>query len=263
MPAATKKRPALATEASEGKAHEMGESPEEETREGSEPESAPSFKTNRKRSAKNANNTKAPMDTEGCGCGGGKAKKCTCDGGCGGYAKKIDRNDALTAQEYLAACDLGIQDRSRPYIRARLDTADRLDKKCGGSGIPDNAKCSKGGGPGVGGVLMGAAAVAGAAGLASVAHSALKNKAEKEAKLARVNQLRKRGKAGKNVARALLSKFTAERENSPARQRRKEKNPKRLPMAKVERRVRRHGKVIVLNSMYADGFSPDLTQLGL
>lgn len=121
---------------------EAGESPEEETREGSETEAAPrGRRTNRRRSAKNANNTKAPMDGAGCGCGGGKAKKCTCDGGCGGYAKKMDRNDALTPQEYLAACDLGIQGRSRQYIRARLDAAGRLDKKCGASGIADNKKC--------------------------------------------------------------------------------------------------------------------------
>ena len=30
------------------------------------------------------------------------------------------KNDALTPQEYLKACDLGIQNRSRIYIRARL-----------------------------------------------------------------------------------------------------------------------------------------------
>lgn len=133
-------------EAEESKAHEAGESPEEETREGSEPEEAPrGSRTNRKRSAKNANNTKAPMDGESCGCGGGKGKKCTCDGGCGGgYAKKMDRNDALTPQEYLAACELGIQGRSRTYIRARLDAAERLDLKCGKGSISQGEKCTKG-----------------------------------------------------------------------------------------------------------------------
>lgn len=148
MPAATKKRPLMEPEAGESKAHEAGESPEEETREGSEAEEAPrGSRTNRKRSAKNANNTKAPMDGESCGCGGGKgkAKKCTCDGGCGGgYAKKMDRNDALTPQEYLAACDLGIQGRSRSYIRARLDAEERLDLKCGNGSISPGEKCTKG-----------------------------------------------------------------------------------------------------------------------
>lgn len=148
MPAVTKKRPLMEPEAGESKAHEAGESPEEETREGSEPEEAPrGSRTNRKRSAKNANNTKAPMDGESCGCGGGKgkAKKCTCDGGCGGgYAKKMDRNDALTPQEYLAACDLGIQGRSRSYIRARLDSEERLDLKCGNGSISPGEKCHKG-----------------------------------------------------------------------------------------------------------------------
>lgn len=149
MPAVTKKRPLMEPEAGESKAHEAGESPEEETREGSEPEEAPrGSRTNRKRSAKNANNTKAPMDGESCGCGGGKgkAKKCTCDGGCGGgYAKKMDRNDALTPQEYLAACDLGIQGRSRSYIRARLDAEERLDLKCGNGSISQGETCHKGG----------------------------------------------------------------------------------------------------------------------
>lgn len=148
MPAATKKRPLMEPEAGESKAHEAGESPEEETREGSEPEEAPrGSRTNRKRSAKNANNTKAPMDGESCGCGGGKgkAKKCTCDGGCGGgYAKKMDRNDALTPQEYLAACDLGIQGRNRSYIRARLDSEARLDLKCGRGSISQGEHCRKG-----------------------------------------------------------------------------------------------------------------------
>jgi hypothetical protein len=138
-------------EPGEGKAHEMGETPEEETREGAEPDDKPIYKTNRKRSAKGATNTKAPMDGEGCGCGGsGRKGKASCDGGCGGYAKK-DRNDALTPQEYLAACELGIQGRSRPYIRARLDTAMNLtpstvraDLKCGRGSISQGEKCTKG-----------------------------------------------------------------------------------------------------------------------
>ncbi len=98
----------------------------------------------RKRSAKNAHNTKAPMDGD-CGC---KAKdpkgKASCDGSCGGYAKKTDRNDALTPQEYLKACELGIHNRSRAYIRARLDSAARLDLKCGAGAISEGEKCTKG-----------------------------------------------------------------------------------------------------------------------
>jgi hypothetical protein len=104
----------------------------------------------RKRSAKNANNTKAPMDggmygkkpMDGeCGCKGKKGGKC--DGSCGGAMRK--RGDAaLTPHEYLDACDLGIQDRSRSYIRARLDAAERLDLKCGKGAISKGEKCTKG-----------------------------------------------------------------------------------------------------------------------
>jgi hypothetical protein len=116
--------------------------------------SKPKAKTNRKRSAKNAHNTKAPMDgqplllldKESCGCMS-KGRKGKCDGSCGkaikdgGYAKKMD---ALTPQEYLAACELGIQGRSRPYIRSRFDTAERLDLKCGRGAISEGEKCTKG-----------------------------------------------------------------------------------------------------------------------
>ena len=69
---------------------------------------------------------------------GGKPMK---DGACG---MTKGRKDALTAQEYLAACDMGIQDRARTYIRARLDTADRLDLKCGKGAISQGEKCNKG-----------------------------------------------------------------------------------------------------------------------
>jgi len=113
----------------ESAAHESTESAEEETREGAEAADTPVGKTNRKRGAKNAKATKAPMDS---------------DCGCGGSAKKMDRNDALTPQEYLAACDLGIQGRSRPYIRARLDAAARLDLKCGNGSISQGEKCHVG-----------------------------------------------------------------------------------------------------------------------
>ena len=200
-------------EAEESKAHEAGESPEEETREGSEPEEAPrGSRTNRKRSAKNANNTKAPMDGESCGCGGGKgkAKKCTCDGGCGGgYGKKMDRNDALTPQEYLAACDLGIQGRSRQYIRARLDAAERLDKKCGASGIAENKKCnvgtgSSGHGSSLGNALkvIGAGAALGAAGVAGVAMYQRHQRNMQTAKSAvkKANEVRFKANAGIRAA---------------------------------------------------------------
>jgi len=105
----------------------------------------------RKRSAKGAKNTKPakdgygmkkPMDAEGCSGGPScmsKGCKGKCDGSCG---KKMD---SLTPHEYLAACDLGIQGRSRPYIRARLDAvAARLDLKCGKGAISEGEKCSKG-----------------------------------------------------------------------------------------------------------------------
>jgi hypothetical protein len=102
----------------------------------------------RKRSAKGANNTKPaadgygmkkPMDAE-CGCSGKKGGKC--DGNCGSMRK---RSDSLTPLEYLAACDLDIQDRSTTYIRARLDTAEaRADLKCGKGAISEGEKCTKG-----------------------------------------------------------------------------------------------------------------------
>lgn len=60
----------------------------------------------------------------------------------------MKKMDSLTPQEYLTACELGIQNRSRTYIRARLDTAERLDKKCGASGIADNKTCHVGRGKG-------------------------------------------------------------------------------------------------------------------
>lgn len=142
MPSSTK-RFRMEPESGESLAHENAESSSEEVREGSESEEASARpRTSRRRSARGAKQTKAPMDGESCGCGGGRAKKCTCDSGCSSYGKKMDRNDALTPQEYLAACDLGIQGRPRSYIRARLDAATvRLDKKCGASGIADNKEC--------------------------------------------------------------------------------------------------------------------------
>ena len=70
-----------------------------------------------------------------------KGKDCGC----------THKNDALTPQEYLDACDLGIQDRSRIYIRARLDAGtfaagkgSRKGKKCGNSYIPAQSTCNQG-----------------------------------------------------------------------------------------------------------------------
>jgi len=82
---------------------------------------------------------KKPMDGE-CDCRGKKG--CKCDGSCGSMRK---RGDSLTPQEYLAACDMGIQDRSTAYIRARLDTAEaRNDLKCGKGAISEGENCTKG-----------------------------------------------------------------------------------------------------------------------
>lgn len=168
MPAALKKRPLMESEPGEGKAHEMKESPEEEVREGSESEESEyPAKRGRKRSSRGAKRTKAPMDAEGGCCGEkkghGKCSACASGKPCGGTMDAscgMQRGDsALTPQEYLAACDLGIQDRSRPYIRTRLTVMDsltpstvqlRTDKKCGGSAIPDNKQCRVGGGGGAG-----------------------------------------------------------------------------------------------------------------
>lgn len=125
MPTNSTNRRPFEKEPGEGKAHEMQESPAEEVREGSEDEEKMAKKPARK-------NRKVPMDSEGgacCNTKKGKAKCSACVAGkpCPGKAMKDadcgmkKRSDALTAPEYLAACELGIQNRSRPYIRARLD----------------------------------------------------------------------------------------------------------------------------------------------
>ncbi len=286
-------------EPGEGKKHEMRETPEEETREGAEPDDMPMGKTSRKRSAKGAKNTKAPMDGgmyskkpmdgEGCGCGGRKGKG-KCDGNCG---KKMDRNDALTPHEYLDACELGIQGRSRSYIRARLDAEERIDKKCGASGIPDNKKCrigsvgssdlagkakqaantynrKAGKGISVGKALLGAAVIGGGVLAAREAGRAIEEGNAKKEQLNRVNKLRQKGPAGKEAAQSLVNKYKESRPNSEARDRRAARNRKLLmpgvdpaPATKPQRRIRRQGKVVVLNSMYADGFAFDPALLGI
>lgn len=162
MPSATKKRPLMEPEAGEGKAHETQESPDEEVREGSEPEEAdtPPRARRRNRPMKDGDCASAGKPCSACSsgkpCSGkkGHAKKDApmqgpgelyapgrkADMGCG-YSK---RGDALTPQECLAACDLGIQGRSRSYIRARLDATERFDLKCGKGSISQGEKCSKG-----------------------------------------------------------------------------------------------------------------------
>lgn len=76
-------------------------------------------------------------------CAAGKKKGCCNekeveDGDCG------MKKDSLAPLEYLDACDLGIQSRSRTYIRARLDAESRLDLKCGKGAISQGEKCHKG-----------------------------------------------------------------------------------------------------------------------
>ena len=154
MAASTAKKPTAYREGRADKSKkpsiEIEIKPEGEAEEGPEGEEMDGDKSHsRKRSAKGAKNTKPaidggmygkkPMDGD-CGCMS-KGRKGKCDGSCG---KKMDRNDALTPQEYLAACELGIQGRSRAYIRARLDSAARLDLKCGNGAISEGEKCTKG-----------------------------------------------------------------------------------------------------------------------
>lgn len=69
---------------------------------------------------------------------GKKKGNCDCDG------KKMDA--ALTPSEYLDACDLGIQGRSRDYIRARLDATAGKGVKCGNGYIGRGKKCRSGAG---------------------------------------------------------------------------------------------------------------------
>jgi hypothetical protein len=74
---------------------------------------------------------------------GKKKGSCSCDKG-----GKMDA--ALTPMEYLDACDLGIQDRSKSYIRARLDATATAGKgqgtKCGNGYIGRGKKCRSGAG---------------------------------------------------------------------------------------------------------------------
>ena len=205
MPFTKTLRPPAETESSESKAHERGESPEEEIREGSE--DAP---RSRKRRARGSKSTKAPMDSE-CGCSGGKGKKCTCDGGCSG-SKKMDA--ALTPYEYLDACDLGIQGRSNSYIRTRLMTQSsaRADKKCGNSSIPDDRQCRAGGV--MGKVATGAAIAGGAA----AAYGAFKHRKQISATASNVaSRVRSAASNGMEYATSRSGKRDLARATRPVR----------------------------------------------
>jgi hypothetical protein len=77
-----------------------------------------------------------------CGkCGKGKAKCSKCS-----HEKEESmKEDGLTVDEYLAACELGINNQSRTYIRARLDAAGLKMKgkgiKCGNGYISQGETC--------------------------------------------------------------------------------------------------------------------------
>ena len=77
-----------------------------------------------------------------------KGKKCSGDCGCSGGADKGKMDGALTPQEYLDACDLGIQRRSPAYIRARLDARKSKGRgvKCGNGYISPGEQCGSGSG---------------------------------------------------------------------------------------------------------------------
>lgn len=131
MPAATRRRPKTsAPELGETPEHEAGEGPDEEVREGAE-DMPPVSKGRRGRRGR-----KAVKDGSCCSaCTAGKpcAGKKDGDTSAGpgelynpGRKNPRMNNDALSPQEYLDACDLGIQNESKAYIRARLDTEDAI-----------------------------------------------------------------------------------------------------------------------------------------
>jgi hypothetical protein len=136
---------------------------------------------------------------------------------------KCSKDDALTVQEYLDACDLGIQGRSRTYIRARLDTAqERADQKCGKSAIAKGKKCRKG----MGGAAKTAAKVALVAGAgAFLAHGMrTANKQTQAAAAAKPNAARdfmnahaekvKSAAAAKDKVKSAFAQRNARREQS-------------------------------------------------
>jgi hypothetical protein len=127
IPAAFIKKGRKAAEGSA--AEEKSESPEMEKGESPKYGDAPHGKMGKKPCAK-------------CMKKGKKRGSCGCDKG-----GKMDA--ALTPMEYLDACDLGIQDRSKSYIRARLDAMATAGKgqgtKCGNGYIGRGKKCKSAG----------------------------------------------------------------------------------------------------------------------
>lgn len=251
----------------------------------------------RKRSAKGAKHTKPakdggmygkkPMDAE-CACG----KKSKCDGNCS-YMRK--RRDSLTPIEYLDACELGIQDRSTAYIRARLDSAERLDLKCGKGAISEGEKCTKGAAQrvqpkkgnkarssGVKKALMAGAAIGGGAALLGAGLKMRSQRRERSQAVLNMLKGTKRS-ANETFVKQLEIAAKANRENPGNRvlqqaavqvvqmgkQSRALKRAnvkaglaalkKSVPKSPARRRAaRRRG-----DSVYADGFSPELGQLAV
>lgn len=90
-----------------------------------------------------AGEPKGKKPCKACAKKGKKKGSCGCD-------SKPKMDGALSPQEYLDACDLGIQDRSKSYIRTRLDVMATAGKgqgtKCGNSYIGKGKKCKSGAG---------------------------------------------------------------------------------------------------------------------
>ena len=254
--------------------------PEEEEEEEEEMDMAASH--SRKRSAKGAKHTKPakdggmygkkPMDAE-CGCD----RKGKCDGNCGSMRK---RSDALTPLEYLDACELGIQDRSPTYIRARLDAAERLDLKCGKGSISEGEKCTKGaaqrvqpqqrGGSKVRG-LKTAAKIAGAAaligGAAYMQQTARRNMLERGAtsgpgtrsNTAFLNDLRKIGGTNETARRIRQRAKQVQYLRSNAKGRARVAAIRNAPMPQPRMKNGRVADPWNGDSIYAEGFSPSST----
>jgi hypothetical protein len=255
----------------------------------------------RKRSAKGAKHTKPakdgamygkkPMDAE-CGCG----RKGKCDGNCGSMRK---RSDALTPLEYLDACELGIQDRSTAYIRARLDAAERLDLKCGKGSISEGEKCTKGPAQkvqpkqgsqfknaakiaAVGGVLAGTGYLLGRSGTGPKMEAALsRGKSEAGRAISEIKNAGKYGKkmqlkAAKNVVgniRGRAKLRAAENKSAPPQAETmfgrvldpwgSAEGAQLTDRARARRAVRNAMKRKRRDSIYATGFSPEPNALAL
>lgn len=255
----------------------------------------------RKRSAKGAKHTKPakdggmygkkPMDAE-CACG----KKSKCDGNCS-YMRK--RRDSLTPLEYLDACELGIQDRSTAYIRARLDSAERLDLKCGKGAISEGEKCTKGAAQrvqpkkgnkvkaaatvaAIGGAAVGAGYLLGRSGAVPKLGAAV-TQGKWEARRA-VSEVKKAGKYGKkmqlkaagaavgNIRGRMKMRAAAKKGAAPQAETMFGRvldpwaSTEGAPLtdrARSRRAVRNAMKRKRRDSVYADGFSPEREQLAI